>query len=110
MCWTDFCSCGQIHGEDKVMKKCAGCKSAFYCNKLCQTNDWIGEGDPLWFQHKYLCPLLRFWRKANAQKKPIDAKSIDKAFRKYHESFRKNKIFKQLGSNDMTSLNLNDLN
>ena len=82
--WTNLChGCGQIHGEDKVMKKCAGCKSAFYCNKLCQTSDWIGEGDPLWVRHKYVCPLLRFlWKagKREFQQDPFDSKSISRFF------------------------------
>eukprot|EP01083_Nonionella_stella_P067816 179628_1 len=70
---SDFChGCGQNHGEseaDMVVNTCAGCKSVFYCNKLCQTRHWIGEGFPLCFiNHKHLCPLLRFWRKARKQK------------------------------------------
>jgi len=46
--------------KNKVIKKCAGCKSAWYCGEKCQIADWL--------KHKLLC-------RATTELRMIDAKA-----------------------------------
>jgi len=43
----------------KVLKKCAGCKSAWYCGAECQRADWI--------RHKLLCEVIQDTRMRDAK-------------------------------------------
>jgi tetratricopeptide (TPR) repeat protein len=57
--------CHQSHGESIKLKKCAGCKVNYYCNKTHQKKEWRGR----FIGHRMLCPFLKRWRRVKRQMK-----------------------------------------
>jgi hypothetical protein len=49
----------KINKKQKVLKKCAGCKAAWYCGAECQKADWG--------RHQLLCHTLQTFRNADAK-------------------------------------------
>ena len=57
--------CHQSHGESIKLKKCAGCKVNYYCNKTHQKKEWRGR----FIGHSMFCPFLKRWRRVKRQMK-----------------------------------------
>ena len=49
--------CGLVRCTREEMLSCSHCKAVRYCNIDHQRMSWIGDG------HKFICPLLRKWRR-----------------------------------------------
>ena len=49
--------CGLVRDLQEEMLSCSHCKAVRYCNKAHQRMSWIADG------HKFICPLLRKWRR-----------------------------------------------
>ncbi len=57
--------CGGCHQRTGTFtKRCSGCKSTCYCSSRCQTLHWKTHNIfPHFVRHKFLCPLISYWRK-----------------------------------------------
>ena len=57
--------CHQSQGESIKLKKCAGCKVNYYCNRTHQKKEWRGR----FIGHSMFCPFLKRWRRVKRQMK-----------------------------------------
>ena len=57
--------CHHSHGESIKLKKCAGCKVNYYCNRTHQKKEWRGR----FIGHSMFCPFLKRWRRVKRQMK-----------------------------------------
>lgn len=55
-------ACYQNHTNREVKHYCKACNTAFYCNRVCQYQDWRGENE-IHAKHMLLCPLVQSWKK-----------------------------------------------
>ena len=51
--------CHQSQNESIKLKKCAGCKINYYCNRTHQMKEWRGR----FIGHMMFCPFLNRWRR-----------------------------------------------
>jgi hypothetical protein len=58
--------CHHSHGESITLKKCAGCKVNYYCNRMHQKKEWRGR---LFIGHRMFCPFLKRWRRVKRKMK-----------------------------------------
>eukprot|EP00554_Chaetoceros_debilis_P016816 CAMPEP_0194127268 /NCGR_PEP_ID=MMETSP0150-20130528/60430_1 /TAXON_ID=122233 /ORGANISM="Chaetoceros debilis, Strain MM31A-1" /LENGTH=403 /DNA_ID=CAMNT_0038821185 /DNA_START=1109 /DNA_END=2316 /DNA_ORIENTATION=- len=60
---TGLCcnACNQPHLDGEVKHYCKACNAAFYCNRVCQYQDWRGENQ-ISAKHRSLCPLVKAWK------------------------------------------------
>ena len=63
--------CGLVRCNQDEMLSCSHCKAVRYCNKDHQRMSWIGDG------HKFICPLLRKWRRMMKGKEARDSVQQD---------------------------------
>ena len=63
--------CGLVRDLQEEMLSCSHCKAVRYCNKDHQRMSWIGDG------HKFICPLLRKWRRMMKGKEARDSVQQD---------------------------------
>jgi hypothetical protein len=57
--------CHQSQNESIKLKKCAGCKINYYCNRTHQMKEWRGR----FIGHRMFCPFLKRWRRVKRQMK-----------------------------------------